>query len=47
MGRRVARFKGSEASVEQLVGAMTGALSTEEATDPAQAAGSGEEKGVS
>ena len=30
MGRRVARFKTSEATVEQLVGAMTGALTTEE-----------------
>ena len=33
MGRRVARFKASEASVEQLVGAMTGALTTEDADD--------------
>jgi simple sugar transport system ATP-binding protein len=47
MGRRVARFKASEASVEQLVGAMTGALTTEEATDTTQAAGSGDEKGAS
>jgi simple sugar transport system ATP-binding protein len=33
MGRRVARFKASEASVEQLVGAMTGALTTEDADE--------------
>ena len=32
MGRRVARFITSEATIEQLVGAMTGALSTEEAS---------------
>jgi simple sugar transport system ATP-binding protein len=31
MGRRVARFRASEATVEQLVGAMTGALTTEDA----------------
>jgi simple sugar transport system ATP-binding protein len=30
MGRRVARFIAAEATIEQLVGAMTGALSTEE-----------------
>jgi simple sugar transport system ATP-binding protein len=34
MGHRVARFKASEASVEQLVGAMTGALTTEDAGQP-------------
>ncbi|HUN36339.1 MAG TPA: ATP-binding cassette domain-containing protein [Trebonia sp.] len=39
MGHRVARFKGSEASVEQLVGAMTGALTTEDSTDEGEAAG--------
>jgi simple sugar transport system ATP-binding protein len=33
MGRRVARFKTSETSVEQLVGAMTGALTTEKTAD--------------
>ena len=43
MGRRVARFKGPEATVEQLVGAMTGALATEETADARQAAGSGSE----
>ncbi|MBO0802548.1 MAG: sugar ABC transporter ATP-binding protein [Nocardiopsaceae bacterium] len=32
MGRRVARFRAADATVEQLVGAMTGALTTEEAT---------------
>jgi simple sugar transport system ATP-binding protein len=47
MGRRVARFKGSEASVEQLVGAMTGALTTEETAGTTQAAGSGDESGES
>ena len=47
MGRRVARFKASEASVEQLVGAMTGALTTEEVPGAGQAAGNGEEKGAS
>ena len=36
MGRLVARFKASEASVEQLVGAMTGALTTEETADTRQ-----------
>jgi simple sugar transport system ATP-binding protein len=30
MGRRVARFTASQATIEQLVGAMTGALTTEE-----------------
>jgi len=35
MGRRVARFQASDASVEQLVGAMTGALTTEEAEEEA------------
>jgi len=30
MGRRVARFRAADATVEQLVGAMTGALTTEE-----------------
>ena len=34
MGHRVARFKASEATVEQLVGAMTGALTTEDADEP-------------
>jgi simple sugar transport system ATP-binding protein len=33
LGRRVARFNASEATVEQLVGAMTGGLSTEEPTE--------------
>jgi simple sugar transport system ATP-binding protein len=32
MGRRVARFVASEATIEQLVGAMTGALTTEESS---------------
>jgi simple sugar transport system ATP-binding protein len=32
MGRRVARFTASQTSVEELVGAMTGALSTEDTT---------------
>jgi simple sugar transport system ATP-binding protein len=31
MGHRVARFRAADATVEQLVGAMTGALTTEEA----------------
>jgi simple sugar transport system ATP-binding protein len=35
MGRRVARFQAKDATVEQLVGAMTGALTTEEAGDAA------------
>ncbi len=36
LGRRVARYAAAETSVEELVGAMTGALSTEEsANDPA------------
>jgi simple sugar transport system ATP-binding protein len=30
MGHRVARFHAADATVEQLVGAMTGALTTEE-----------------
>jgi simple sugar transport system ATP-binding protein len=30
MGRRVARFTAAQATIEQLVGAMTGALTTEE-----------------
>jgi len=47
MGHRVARFKASEASVEQLVGAMTGALTMEETSDTSQAAGSGNERGAS
>jgi simple sugar transport system ATP-binding protein len=47
MGRRVARFKGSEASVEQLVGAMTGALTTEETADTTQDAANGSERGTS
>jgi simple sugar transport system ATP-binding protein len=34
MGHRVARFKASEATVEQLVGAMTGALTTEDDGGP-------------
>jgi simple sugar transport system ATP-binding protein len=34
MGHRVARFTASEATVEQLVGAMTGALTTEDADEP-------------
>jgi simple sugar transport system ATP-binding protein len=33
MGRRVARFQASQATVEQLVGAMTGALTTEDAEE--------------
>jgi simple sugar transport system ATP-binding protein len=34
MGHRVARFTASEATVEQLVGAMTGALTTEDTGEP-------------
>lgn len=34
MGHRVARFKAPEATVEQLVGAMTGALTIEDANEP-------------
>jgi simple sugar transport system ATP-binding protein len=34
MGHRVARFNASEVTVEQLVGAMTGALTTEDAGEP-------------
>ena len=30
LGRRVARFRGSEATMEDLVGAMTGAIGSEE-----------------
>ena len=44
MGRRVAGFKTSEASVEQLVGAMTGALTLEETPQTRLAAGNGEER---
>jgi len=33
MGRRVARFKVSDTNVDQLVGAMTGALTTEDESD--------------
>ena len=47
MGRRVARFKTSEASVEQLVGAMTGALTTEESAYTEQAAENGIEGSTS
>jgi simple sugar transport system ATP-binding protein len=47
MGRRVARFKTSEASVEQLVGAMTGALSTEETSPTGQLADGGNEGSAS
>ena len=35
MGRRVARFRTADAGVEQLVGAMTGALTTEGEPGPA------------
>ena len=38
MGRRVARFRAADTNVEQLVGAMTGALTTED-DDPAATAG--------
>jgi simple sugar transport system ATP-binding protein len=34
MGRRVARFTASQASVEELVGAMTGALATQDGPEP-------------
>lgn len=34
MGHRVARFKAAEVTVEQLVGAMTGALTIEDANEP-------------
>ena len=37
MGRRVARFRAADTNVEQLVGAMTGALTTED-EDPAASA---------
>ena len=50
MGHRVARFKTSEATVEQLVGAMTGALTTEDAGEPetgAAAAARGDEGAAS
>jgi simple sugar transport system ATP-binding protein len=47
MGRRVARFNAAEASIEQLVGAMTGALTTEEAPDTRHAEGSGDERDAS
>ena len=39
MGHRVARFTAAEATVEKLVGAMTGALTTEDTEDTASAAG--------
>jgi simple sugar transport system ATP-binding protein len=46
MGRRVARFRSSDATVEQLVGAMTGALTTESDSEPGSGtAGSGEAEG--
>jgi len=46
MGRRVARFKASEATVEQLVGAMTGALTTEDLDEvPAGGTGNGTNPG--
>ena len=35
MGRRVARFRAADTGVEQLVGAMTGALTTEDEGEPA------------
>jgi simple sugar transport system ATP-binding protein len=35
MGRRVARFQTADTGVEQLVGAMTGALTTEDEDGPA------------
>jgi simple sugar transport system ATP-binding protein len=38
MGRRVARFRAADTNVEQLVGAMTGALTTED-DDPTATAG--------
>jgi simple sugar transport system ATP-binding protein len=38
MGRRVARFRAADTNVEQLVGAMTGALTTED-DDPAAVGG--------
>jgi simple sugar transport system ATP-binding protein len=34
-GRRVARFRAADVTVEQLVGAMTGALATESGEDGA------------
>jgi len=40
MGRRVARFRAADATVEQLVGAMTGALTTED--DEPAVAGDGD-----
>jgi simple sugar transport system ATP-binding protein len=39
MGHRVARFTAAEATVEKLVGAMTGALTTEDSDDEAAASG--------
>ena len=44
MGRRVARFRAADTNVEQLVGAMTGALTTED-EDPAASASGNEASG--
>jgi len=41
MGRRVARFQAADTNVEQLVGAMTGALTTEDDDPTATAGGNG------
>jgi simple sugar transport system ATP-binding protein len=41
MGRRVARFRAADTNVEQLVGAMTGALTTEDEDPAASANGNG------
>jgi ABC-type sugar transport system ATPase subunit len=41
MGHRVARFTAAEATVEKLVGAMTGALTTEDTDTDAEAAANG------
>ena len=41
MGRRVARFRAADTNVEQLVGAMTGALTTEDDDPTATAGGNG------
>ena len=41
MGRRVARFRAADTGVEQLVGAMTGALTTEDEGEPASNGGNG------
>jgi simple sugar transport system ATP-binding protein len=41
MGRRVARFRTADTNVEQLVGAMTGALTIDDDDPTATASGNG------